>query len=121
MDTTLVPSAITEQVAMCIQLALLCTQGDPQLRPNMHRVMVVLSKKPGHLEEPSRPGALSSRYGKHNRTSPFSSTTGSSSESGSHTFVSSNKYSTSIATTSATATVTTSATKDLDPRRKRPM
>lgn len=123
MDTALAASAVPEQVAMCIQLGLLCTQGDPQLRPTMHRVVVLLSKKPGHMEEPTRPGVASSKYGKHHRPFALSSMAGSSSESGSHTFVSSNNYSTSATATTATTTATTvtSATRESDRHGKRPV
>ncbi|XP_054823040.1 cysteine-rich receptor-like protein kinase 43 isoform X1 [Prosopis cineraria] len=124
MDTAIAASAVPEQVAMCIQLGLLCTQGDPNLRPTMHRVVVVLSKKPGHLEEPTRPGVPGSRYRKHHNPYALSSTVGSSSSgSRSHVGVSSNIYdtrSTATATTAATAATTTnSASGELDPRGKR--
>ncbi|XP_028759043.1 putative serine/threonine-protein kinase [Neltuma alba] len=124
MDTAIAASAVPEQVAMCIQLGLLCIQGDPKDRPPMNRVMVVLSKKPGHLEEPKRPGVPGSRYRKHHNPYALSSTMGSSSGGfGSHSGVSSNPYntrSTATATTAATAaTTTTSTSRELDPRGKR--
>ncbi|KAG6655114.1 putative receptor-like protein kinase At4g00960 [Carya illinoinensis] len=113
MDPTLASSAATEQVAMCIQLGLLCTQGDPQLRPNMRRVVVSLSKKHGNLEEPSRPGVPGSRYRRSRRPPGMSSSAGTSGESDTHTFDSTSN------TNSATAT--SSATPRLDPHGKRPV
>ncbi|EHA8586209.1 cysteine-rich receptor-like protein kinase 10 [Cocos nucifera] len=62
MDPTLRSTAVPEQVAMCVHIGLLCTQSDPKLRPDMKRVVVILSKKPSTLEEPIRPGILGSRY-----------------------------------------------------------
>ncbi|CAH9096000.1 unnamed protein product [Cuscuta epithymum] len=75
MDPVLLQSAIKEEVTMCIQIGLLCTQADPQLRPTMRRVVVMLSKKPGSLdEEPTRPGYLGSRYNRrHHRPAITSS------------------------------------------------
>ncbi|KAM5566835.1 cysteine-rich receptor-like protein kinase 10 [Rosa sericea] len=110
MDPTLAPSAVTDQVAMCIQIGLLCIQGDPQIRPTMHRVVVILSKKPSNLEEPSRPGIPGSRYRRSHRPAGSSSTAGTSGESNSHTFGS-----------SFTATGTSSATQVVQDRGKRPM
>lgn len=110
MDPTLAPSAVTDQVAMCIQIGLLCIQGDPQIRPTMHRVVVILSKKPSNLEEPTRPGIPGSRYRRSHRPAGSSSTAGTSGESNSHTFGS-----------SFTATGTSSATQVVQDRGKRPM
>ncbi|CAH9092214.1 unnamed protein product [Cuscuta europaea] len=63
MDPVLLQSAIKEEVTMCIQIGLLCTQADPQVRPTMRRVVIMLSKKPCSLdEEPTRPGYSGSRY-----------------------------------------------------------
>lgn len=114
MDSTLASSAANDQVAMCIQIGLLCTQGDPQLRPTMRRVVVMLSKKHGTLEEPTRPGVPGSRY-RRTRRAPggLSTSSGPSGDSDSHTFE------TTSNTNSATAT--TSANAGLDPRGKRPM
>ncbi|KAI9126295.1 hypothetical protein K1719_002716 [Acacia pycnantha] len=123
MDSAIAASAVPSQVAMCIQLGLLCIQGDPSLRPTMHRVVLVLSKKPGHLEEPMRPGVPgSSRHRKPYNPYTLSSTVDSSSTgSSSHTGTSSNIYDTrSTAATAATAaTASTSASRELDPRGKR--
>ncbi|KAH0464461.1 hypothetical protein IEQ34_007247 [Dendrobium chrysotoxum] len=64
LDPALRSTADAEQVAMCVQIGLLCTQANPKLRPDMRRVVVVLSKKPGPLEEPIKPGIP---YSKHKR------------------------------------------------------
>ncbi|KAK9935463.1 hypothetical protein M0R45_022566 [Rubus argutus] len=110
MDPKLASSAVTDQVAMCIQIGLLCIQGDPQLRPTMHRVVVILSKKPSNLEEPSRPGIPGSRYRRSHRPVGLSSTAGTSGESNSHTTES-----------SFTATGTSSASLVVRDRGKRPV
>ncbi|KAM0986693.1 hypothetical protein ACFX2I_010884 [Malus domestica] len=114
MDPTLASSAVTEQVAMCIQMGLLCIQGDPTFRPTMDRVIVILSKKSSHLEEPMRPAVPGSRYRRSRRPAGggvSSTTAGTSGESNS-------RYSDS----SFTATGTTSAAAtDKDVRGKRPV
>lgn len=105
-DPSLAASDSADQIAMCIQIGLLCTQGDPQLRPIMRRVVVMLSKKPGpgNLEEPTRPGVPGSRYRRARRPAALSSSTaGSSGESNSHT------YNSSLSTNTGTATASTSA------------
>ncbi|PWA76404.1 Concanavalin A-like lectin/glucanase, subgroup [Artemisia annua] len=56
LESTLASSADPDQVSASIQIALLCTQSDPQLRPTMRRVVVMLTKKPSQLDEPTRPG-----------------------------------------------------------------
>nr|CAD1826471.1 unnamed protein product [Ananas comosus var. bracteatus] len=62
MDPALRTTAVPEQVKMCVHVGLLCTQADPKLRPDMKRVVVILSKKPSTLEDPTRPGVPGSRY-----------------------------------------------------------
>ncbi|KAG8503534.1 hypothetical protein CXB51_001503 [Gossypium anomalum] len=105
MDPVLASSAVPEQVAMCIQIGLLCTQGDPQLRPDMRRVVILLSKRPGSLEEPTRPGVPGARHRRSHRPPGFSSTAGTSGVSDSHSSESSfNTYTASAsASTSALA------------------
>ncbi|CAJ2677688.1 unnamed protein product [Trifolium pratense] len=117
-DSALASTVLTEQVAMCIQLALLCTQGDPHLRPTMRRVVVMLSRKSpqSHMEEPTRPGIPGSRYRRPPGHSALSSTVGSGA-SYSRSFDSSNN----CTTHTNTATGTSSATAELDIRGKRPM
>ncbi|KAK7319147.1 hypothetical protein RJT34_03865 [Clitoria ternatea] len=121
-DSALVPTMDAEQVGMCIQLGLLCTQGDPQRRPTMRRVVVMLSRKPGNMEEPTRPGVPGSRYRRPRRHSALSSTVGTSGASDSQTSDSSNNYTSVSNHSTITATGgTTSATAEIDPRGKRPM
>ncbi|KAG6485194.1 hypothetical protein ZIOFF_053724 [Zingiber officinale] len=103
MDPALQPTADEEQVAFCVQVGLLCTQSDPKLRPDMKRVLIVLSKKPTALEEPMRPGVPGSRYA---RTS-HSATGGSRTSAGESSFVSA---STSVSASSSTAPSTSVST-----------
>ncbi|KAJ4960783.1 hypothetical protein NE237_020693 [Protea cynaroides] len=46
----------TKQVERCIKIGLLCTQADPKLRPNMRTVLMMLTKRPGKLKVPTKPG-----------------------------------------------------------------
>lgn len=62
LDSAIANTAVADQVALCVQIALLCTQSDPNLRPTMHRVVVLLSRRPTNLEEPTKPGFPGSRY-----------------------------------------------------------
>lgn len=124
-DPALVSSVITEEVEMCIKLGLLCTQGDPNLRPTMGRVVVMLSKKPNHMEEPTRPGMAGSRFRRvsHRRPSAMFSS-GVDDDSHSHTDTGdSSNYGTNNNTTSSVTSTTpsSSATAEVDPRGKRPM
>ncbi|KAI8538193.1 hypothetical protein RHMOL_Rhmol09G0083500 [Rhododendron molle] len=119
MDPKLASSAVPDQVAMCLQIGLLCTQLDPQVRPTMRRVVVMLSKKPGSLEEPTRPGYPGARRRRSSRPAASSSLTGTSSESSSQAFGST----TNNNSASATASTSTSYLRSprLDPHGKRPM
>ncbi|XP_022989631.1 putative cysteine-rich receptor-like protein kinase 35 isoform X2 [Cucurbita maxima] len=99
MDPTLASSADPDQVTMCIQIGLLCTQGDPHLRPTMPHVVLTLSRRPGTLEEPTRPGMPGSRYRRTRRTSVSSSNAGTSGASDSY-----------ASTTNTTGTITAAAT-----------
>ncbi|KAJ6903196.1 receptor-like protein kinase [Populus alba x Populus x berolinensis] len=101
MDPELASSAVTEEVKTFIHIGLLCTQGDPQLRPHMRRIVVLLSRKPSNLEEPGRPGAPGSRYRRSRRPGGKSSTAGTFGESDSRTFNSSSNTNTATASTSA--------------------
>ncbi|CAI9768109.1 unnamed protein product [Fraxinus pennsylvanica] len=115
-DHTLAPSAIPEEIAMLIQLGLLCTQADPASRPNMHEVVVILSRKPSTLKEPKRPGFPGSRY----RTPrPLPSTSRTSGEYSSHS--SGSTTNTNSVTSSATASTWSLNSPKLDPHGKRPM
>jgi len=62
LDPAVKPSAVPEQVELCVRIGLLCVQADPRLRPDMKRVVIILSKKQSKLEEPTRPGVPGSRY-----------------------------------------------------------
>lgn len=125
-DPTVASSvATTEQVEVCIRVSLLCTQGDPQLRPTMGRVALMLSKKPpSHMEEPTRPGVPGSRYRRALPRSHTPFTTDDENSSASH--IDSSNCDTITTTTTATtnstsATRTASATAQVDSRGKRPM
>jgi hypothetical protein len=102
LDPTLQHSAVPGQVAVCVQIGLLCTQADPKVRPDMKRVVVILSKKPSHLEEPSRPGITGSRYRRRAFGSGESSTNTNLSDTSTST-PHSTSASTSIANNTATA------------------
>nr|GMD26608.1 putative receptor-like protein kinase At4g00960 [Ipomoea batatas] len=116
MDPMLTQSAIPDEVAMCIQIGLLCTQSDPQLRPTMRRVVVMLSKKPGTLdEEPTRPGFPGSRYRRSHRPTATSSSAGTSGASGSGSFGSS-----TTGSVTASASTTSRTIPKID-RGKRPI
>ncbi|XP_034911192.1 cysteine-rich receptor-like protein kinase 43 [Populus alba] len=121
MDPVLASSASAEQVKTCVHIGLLCTQGDPQLRPDMRRIVVLLSKKTCSLEEPTRPGVPGSRYRRARRPAGMSSTAGTSDtartfgESDSRTFDSSSNTNTATASTSA------HTFPRLDPHGKRPI
>ncbi|KAJ6890918.1 receptor-like protein kinase [Populus alba x Populus x berolinensis] len=120
MDPVLASSAAAEQVKTCVHIGLLCTQRDPQLRPDMRRIVVLLSKKTCSLEEPARPGVPGSRYRRARRPAGMSSTAGTSDtartfgESDSRTFDSSSN-------TNTTASTSAHTIPRLDPHGKRPI
>ncbi|OIT39092.1 PREDICTED: putative receptor-like protein kinase At4g00960 [Nicotiana attenuata] len=117
MDPALAQSAIPDEIAMYIQIGLLCTQADPQLRPTMQQLVVMLSKKPGSLDkEPTRPGYPGSRI-RSRRPAGTSHTTGTSGASNPSTFSSTS----SSNTVSATASTSITTRQRLDPHGKRPM
>ncbi|OWM67828.1 putative receptor-like protein kinase At4g00960 [Punica granatum] len=125
-DPSLAASADADQIAKCIQIGLLCTQGDPKLRPDMGRVVVMLSKKPGTFDDQqiSRPGVPGSRYKRSSRppgSSTWSSGSPSQTRSTSHTFGSSSGMSSTTTATTSTAPTPTVAVPPYDPRGKRPM
>ncbi|KAL6600789.1 hypothetical protein ACP70R_045074 [Stipagrostis hirtigluma subsp. patula] len=62
LDPAVKSSAVPEQVELCVRIGLLCVQADPRSRPDMKRVVIILSKKQSTLEEPTRPGVPGSRY-----------------------------------------------------------
>ena len=102
-----------DQVLLCIRIGLLCVQADPRLRPDMKRVVIILSRKQSTLEEPTRPGAPGSRYRRRAqgmRSSQYSD--GSSSGTTPSTSATS-QASTSRASASASNAVTSSSTHTL--------
>ncbi|XP_073298910.1 cysteine-rich receptor-like protein kinase 43 [Primulina huaijiensis] len=108
MDPALASSADPQLIAVCIHMGLLCVQSDPQLRPDMGRVIMILSKKSGALEEPSKPGYPGSRYRRSRTPGASSSVTGKSGPSNSQSFDSTSSSSDHSSTIS-------------DPHGKRPM
>lgn len=124
-DPTLGSSVVTEQVETCIRLGLLCTQGDPQLRPTTGRAVLMLSRKPGNREEPiTRPGVAGSRYRRLPRNLfpiSSSSTTVDDDDSDRSHIDSSNCDTTITTTTTTSATRTISGTPQVDSRGKRPL
>ncbi|XP_073151563.1 cysteine-rich receptor-like protein kinase 43 [Henckelia pumila] len=117
MDPALASSADPEQIGMCIHMGLLCVQSDPQLRPDMGRVVLILSKKLTALEEPSRPGYPGSRYRRTRTPGASSSGTANSDPSNSQSLGS------TLGTQSATSTSSSSdhMSTRYDPHGKRPM
>nr|XP_043621361.1 cysteine-rich receptor-like protein kinase 10 [Erigeron canadensis] len=61
-EARLVSLVDPDQVMACVKIGLLCTQSDPQLRPTMDHVVMMLSKKSSALDEPTRPGIPGTRY-----------------------------------------------------------
>ncbi|KAL6543834.1 hypothetical protein OROGR_010331 [Orobanche gracilis] len=96
-------------------IGLLCVQCEPQLRPDMDRVVMVLLRKPSNLEEPIRPGYPGSRYRRYRRATG-STITGTSDGSSSGSFG-------SLGSQSATLTASGSSFTGckLDPHGKRPV
>ncbi|KAK8643465.1 hypothetical protein V6N13_012764 [Hibiscus sabdariffa] len=120
MDVAIAPLAPIEQVAICIQIGLLCVQSDPKARPDMHRVVIMLSKKPGHLDEPMRPGIPGTRYRRSRLPPGSSSTAGASGFSDSRSSESTFNINTNTATASASTSGLASSSNS-DPHGKRPM
>ncbi|CAI9775126.1 unnamed protein product [Fraxinus pennsylvanica] len=116
-DHTLTPSTIPDEIAMCIQLGLLCTQADPALRPNMKQVVLILSKKPSTLEEPTRPGFPGSRYRTRRPTASLTSGEFTSHSSGSTTNTNTVNSSITVTATERTSGLTS---PKLDTHGKRP-
>nr|XP_043625195.1 putative receptor-like protein kinase At4g00960 [Erigeron canadensis] len=97
LESTLASSADPDQVSAFIQIGLLCTQSDPKQRPTMRRVVMMLSRKSGALDEPNRPGIPGTRYRKPGRPTTSSSSAETSGASSSQS---------SMATTTSTTTST---------------
>ncbi|XP_021727271.1 putative receptor-like protein kinase At4g00960 isoform X2 [Chenopodium quinoa] len=118
LDPSIASTADAEQVALCVQIGLLCTQSDPNLRPSMRRVVVLLSRKPTSLEEPTRPGFPGSRYRRSRNPGGSSSHTASSGASSS---TKTDHTSSTMSVTNTTTTTHTARSLGSDPRGKRPM
>ncbi|KAH0897564.1 hypothetical protein HID58_047132 [Brassica napus] len=132
LDQEIAASADPEQVRLCVQIGLLCVQGDPHQRPAMRRIAMLLTRKPGHLEEPERPGVPGSRYGRRRHGPSVTSSVGTLSTPGSSagSFGSSLKTNTGSNTGSGGVTPASSrtptrsvggASSSSDPHGKRPM
>ncbi|CAI0383354.1 unnamed protein product [Linum tenue] len=124
MDPTLATSAAAELVKTCIHIGLLCTQGEPNSRPTMRQIVLWLCKKPGHLEEPTRPVVPGSRYRRSRRPrTGTSSTAGTSSghfdSRGSDSSTSSSN--TNTVTASASVSASAQSSTRVDPYGKRPV
>ncbi|KAI3811986.1 hypothetical protein L1987_16686 [Smallanthus sonchifolius] len=100
LEPVLASTANPDQVATCIKIGLLCAQFNHHRRPMMNRVVLMLSRKPGTLDEPTEPGYLGSRHRRSRGPATSSSSDGMSRGS--------NSQSRSTSTTTA-ATATTTA------------
>lgn len=121
-DPAVATSASADQVAMCIQIGLLCTQGDPHLRPTMSRVVVLLSKKPTSLDEQiARPGIPGTRYRRSRRPPGLSSSAGTTTGTSAMRSFGSGYNTSSAAASTATTTTTSTLVSPSDPHGKRPM
>ncbi|XP_047332195.1 cysteine-rich receptor-like protein kinase 43 [Impatiens glandulifera] len=117
-DPMLAETADADQVVHCILIGLLCVQADPHKRPTMNRVVVMLSKRPGTIEqEPTRPGLPGSRYRTSQRSNTRSSASGDGSYSSSHTSDSTRNSNTDTGTTFDTSY----KKRSIDPHGKRPI
>lgn len=110
LEPILASSADPDQVATCIKLGLLCTQFDHHLRPTMSRVVLMLTRKPGMLKEPTRPGCLGSRQRRAHGLMT------SSTEGMSNSQTRSNSTATATSTTSTTTTAIAASNRGLSAR-----
>ncbi|ESQ28131.1 hypothetical protein EUTSA_v10018598mg [Eutrema salsugineum] len=133
-DPEIAASADLDQVKLCVQIGLLCVQGDPHQRPPMRRVSLLLSRKPGHLEEPERPGVPGSRYRRRTHRPSGTSSVGTFSTTGSSTDSFGSNLNTNTGTggatpassrtptrTHATRSAGAGTSSSSDPHGKRPM
>ncbi|XP_023742281.1 cysteine-rich receptor-like protein kinase 43 [Lactuca sativa] len=109
LESKLYSSSDLDEVSACIKIGLLCTQSDPGQRPTMRRVVVMLTKKSGVLDEPSRPGIPGTRYRRSRRP-------GTSGGSSSHSSTTTTTTTTTI--TTSTAPTTASGPSGSVPRRR---
>uniref|UniRef100_J3MXC0 Protein kinase domain-containing protein n=1 Tax=Oryza brachyantha TaxID=4533 RepID=J3MXC0_ORYBR len=101
LDPAVKSTAVAEQVELLVRIGLLCVQADPRARPDMKRVVIILSKKQSTLEEPTRPGVPGARY----RRRSYGTRVGG----GSHYSVGSTSGTCSSPSTSTASHATTSA------------
>ncbi|KAK4799967.1 hypothetical protein SAY86_025332 [Trapa natans] len=110
-DSAIAESEEADQMVKCIQIGLLCVQSDPKLRPEMSRVVVMLSKKPGSLGDQQQidlPGVLRPHHRKpHQHPLGFST---SSSHSKSPSASSARTFGSNIGKSSRSGTTTTTTT-----------
>ncbi|KAL6846134.1 hypothetical protein ACP4OV_023582 [Aristida adscensionis] len=109
LDPAVKATATPEQVELCVRIGLLCVQADPRARPDMKRVVIILSKKQSTLEEPTRPGVPGSRYRRRPRglrPAAHYSVGSSSGTSSPSTSTASHASASNAMTTSSTHTVT---------------
>uniref|UniRef100_A0A0D3H6R8 Protein kinase domain-containing protein n=2 Tax=Oryza TaxID=4527 RepID=A0A0D3H6R8_9ORYZ len=104
LDPAVKSAAATEQVELLVRIGLLCVQADPRMRPDMKRVVIILSKKQSTLEEPTRPGVPGSRYRRRSY-----GTRGGGGGGGSHFSVGSTSGTSSPSTSTTASHATTSA------------
>ncbi|CAL5392039.1 unnamed protein product [Camellia sinensis] len=66
MDRKLIPSAVLDQVQLCVHIRIMCAEYDPELRPTMGCVYSMLSENHSNssalFEEPMRDGSSSASY-----------------------------------------------------------
>ncbi|EFH65051.1 kinase family protein [Arabidopsis lyrata subsp. lyrata] len=133
LDPDIASSADPDQVKLCVQIGLLCVQGDPHQRPSMRRVSLLLSRKPGHLEEPDHPGVPGSRYRRQTHRPSGAASLGTLSTTGSSTDSFGSNLNTNTGTggrvtpassktsTRSNATRSAGQSSSSDPHGKRPM
>ncbi|KAL5206167.1 hypothetical protein ABZP36_034376 [Zizania latifolia] len=107
LDAAVKSSAVQEKVELLVRIGLLCVQDDPRMRPDMKRVVIILSKKQSTLEEPTRPGLPGSRY---RRRSYCGDTRGSQYSVGSTSGTRSPSTSSHASSAASNAMTTTSST-----------
>ncbi|XP_010552693.1 PREDICTED: putative receptor-like protein kinase At4g00960 isoform X2 [Tarenaya hassleriana] len=122
-DPAMAASVDADQLQLCVQIGLLCAQGDPLQRPNMRRIAMILSRRAGHLEEPSRPVVLN-RRSHHHQTAGTSSASTTTTRSSLDSSFGSNSNTNTNTVTAGRGTPTWSPsphTVSSDSRGKRPL
>ncbi|XP_051148408.1 cysteine-rich receptor-like protein kinase 43 isoform X2 [Andrographis paniculata] len=125
-DPLLVASSDFEQISFCVWIGLMCVQSEKDLRPDMERVGVMLSRKPSDLRVPTRPGYPGSRYRRLSRTvgstvtAPFDTSSSRSYESTSTLSGGGSSTSGVMGSTQQNATPSGSTFELTSPRRQQP-